>query len=150
MTQNIYFLVILALISGAFIPLQGIINNKMADATQSPVIAALISFSVGTLAMIAYMLIAGPSFAKLSSLREAPAIAWTGGLLGAFFVTATVILVPRLGVAFTFGLVVASQMLTSLIVDHFGTFGVEQRPISAVRVIGILLMIGGVVLLRRT
>jgi transporter family-2 protein len=69
--------------------------------------------------------------------------------MGAFFVAASVTLVPRLGVALTFSLIVAGQMLITLFLDHFGFLGREQRPISLPRVLGILLITGGVVLIRR-
>ena len=81
--------------------------------------------------------------------KNAPPTAWLGGVLGAFFVASTVILLPRLGVALTFGLVVAGQMLITLFYDHFGLLGLDVKPMSFGRVIGVLLVIGGVILIRR-
>ena len=86
---------------------------------------------------------------NIASAKDAPPIAWVGGLLGAFFVTAAVTLVPRLGVAMTFSLIIAGQMLVTIIIDHFGLLGVPVKEISLVRVAGILLITAGVVLIRK-
>src|SRR5687767_1032347 len=100
--SNTALYILIALLAGAMMPTQAATNNKMAGFVDSPVMAALISFAVGTVALFAYVLMFGSPLTSLLGVREAPAIAWVGGLLGAFFVAATVALVPRLGVAMTF------------------------------------------------
>ena len=131
------------------IPAQAAVNNKMAAFVDSPVLSAFISFLVGTAALLLYILISGASLANLASAREAPAIAWIGGLLGAFFVAASVMLVPKLGVAMTFSLIIAGQMLITLVIDHFGLLDVPVRAISIPRIVGVILIASGVVLIRR-
>ena len=149
MSNNTYFYILLALLAGAMMPTQAATNNKMAVVVDSPVLSAFISFFVGTVALFVYLLISGVSLSSLASAKEAPAIAWVGGFLGAFFVTAAVTLVPRLGVAMTFSLIVAGQMLVTLVIDHFGLLGVPVKEVSLARVGGILLITAGVVLIRR-
>lgn len=147
--SNVYFLIVVALIAGVLVPAQGAANNRMAMIVDSPVLAAFISFTVGTLALFVYMLLAGIPLWNLSASRDAPAIAWSAGLMGAFFVAASVALIPRLGVAMTFSLIIAGQMAATLAIDHFGLFGVEVRPINIPKVLGIVLIIIGVILVRR-
>lgn len=147
--SNTYLLMLLALAAGAMMPTQAVTNNKMAEVIGSPILAAFISFFVGTIALFLYVIASGVPVANLSSVKEAPAIAWAGGLLGAFFVTASVTLVPRLGVAMAFSLMVAGQMLVTLVIDHFGLWGVPVKEISLARVAGIVLIAAGVVLIRR-
>jgi transporter family-2 protein len=147
--SNTYFFILLALAAGAMMPTQAATNNKMALVVNSPVLSAFISFFVGTVALFIYLLISGVPLANISSAKEAPAIAWIGGLLGAFFVTAAVVLVPRFGVALTFSLIIAGQMLVTLVIDHFGLLGVPVKEVSLARVGGILLITAGVVLIRR-
>ena len=147
--SNIYFLLAVALVAGAVLPVQTAVNNKMAVTVGSPVLGALVSFAVGTLSILIYSLASGESIASLTSSRDAPAIAWIGGLLGAFFVTATIILMPRIGVAMTISLIIAGQMLTALVMDHFGLLGIPVRGISLLRVVGVVLITAGVVLIRR-
>lgn len=147
--SNTYLYLLIALLAGSMMPTQAATNNKMAAFVISPVLAAFVSFVVGTVALLAYILLTGIPLANLSGVKDAPAIAWAGGFLGAFFVAAAVTLVPRLGVAMTFSLIIAGQMIVTLIIDHFGLLGVDVKPISWARIAGILLITGGVVLIRR-
>lgn len=147
--SNTYFFILLALAAGAMMPTQAATNNKMAMVVDSPVLSAFISFVVGTVALFAYVLISGIPLGNLSAAKEAPAIAWVGGLLGAFFVASAVTLVPRLGVAMTFSLIIAGQMLVTLVIDHFGLLGVPVKEVSLPRVAGILLITAGVIVIRK-
>jgi transporter family-2 protein len=114
---NNYFFIILAVLAGMMMPTQAAINNKLAGHVGSPVLSAFISFVVGTVALFLYILATGIPLGNLFSAKNASLIAWTGGILGAFFVAATITLVPRLGVALTFSLVIAGQMLVTLVID---------------------------------
>lgn len=147
--SSIYLYLLLALVAGAMMPTQAATNNKMAVFVDSPILAAFISFFVGTVALLIYVLASGTPLGNLAAAKNAPPIAWVGGFMGAFFVTAAVTLVPRLGVAMTFSLIIAGQMLVTLVLDHYGFLGLEQRPVSIPRVLGILLITGGVILIRR-
>jgi bacterial/archaeal transporter family-2 protein len=147
--SNTYLYLLIALLAGAMMPTQAATNSKMAAFVDSPILAAFISFFVGTVALFAYLLLSGASLTNLAGVRDAPLIAWAGGLTGAFFVAAAVSLVPRLGVAMTFSLIVAGQMIVMIVIDHFGFLGVEVRPVNWQRIAGILLITGGVILIRR-
>lgn len=147
--SNIYFYILLALAAGAMMPTQAATNNKMALVVDSPILSAFISFFIGTIALFIYVLISGVPLGNLANAKEAPAITWISGLLGAFFVTAAVMLVPRLGIAMTFSLIIAGQMIVTLIIDHFGLLGVPVREISLTRIGGILLITAGVIVIRR-
>jgi len=149
MFTSVYFYLILALVAGAMMPTQAAINNKLAGYVASPISAAFISFIVGTVGLLVYVLATGTPLSNLLNIKDAPPIAWIGGLLGAFFVTCTVILAPRIGVAMTFSLIVAGQMLITLVLDHFGFLGLPVKEISLARIGGILLITAGVVIIRR-
>ena len=132
--QEVILGFLIALLAGAMIPTQAATNNKMAAFVDNPVLAAFVSFLVGTVALFVYLLLTGVPLSNLSSVRDAPLIAWAGGFFGAFFVAAGVTLVPRIGVAMTFTLIIAGQMLVSIIIDHFGFLGLEVRPVSWQRI----------------
>jgi transporter family-2 protein len=55
---------------------------------------------------------------------------------------------PRLGTAAFFGILVAAQLVTSVLADQFGWFGFHQRDITPLRAVGIALLIGGALLVR--
>lgn len=135
-------------LAGGATALQAPTNARLAEAVASPVNAAFISFAVGTVAlgMLALMLQTRPDMA---ATRALPWWVWIGGLYGAVFVVAAAWGVPRLGVAVTITLMVAGQLLISLFLDHFGAMGVPKQPMNVMRVAGILMVIGGVVLVRK-
>jgi transporter family-2 protein len=130
-------------------PTQAAINNKLAVTVESPILSAFISFAVGTAALFLYILATGVPLGNLFSAKNAPLIAWTGGLLGAFFVAATVTLVPKIGVALTFSLIMAGQMLITLVIDHFGLLGVPVKEVNVPRLFGVTLITIGVIMIRR-
>lgn len=147
--SNHYIFLFVALLVGAFLPLQVGVNTKLGEAVGSPLLSALISFSVGTIALLSYILITGIPLANAANAKNASPIAWTGGLLGAFFVASSIILLDKLGAAMTISLIIAGQMLMSLIMDHFGLLGMDVKPISFGRVAGVVLVVAGVILIRR-
>jgi transporter family-2 protein len=147
--MNTYFFVILAILAGMMMPTQAAINNKLAENVQSPILAAFVSFVVGTVGLLLYIVATGAPLGNLSMVKEAPAITWIGGLLGAFFVASAVVLAPRLGVALTFSLIVAGQMIVTLVIDHFGFLGLPVKEISLPRVLGVTLITIGVILIRK-
>jgi transporter family-2 protein len=139
--------ILLALVVGAGLPVQAGVNAAMARHAGRPEWAALVNFGVGLVALGAWLLAtrAPPPVA----LGKAPLWAWTGGLLGAFYVSAVVFLVPRLGVAATLGLTVAGQMVAALVLDQAGAMGLASRPITGARVLGAAMLVAAVVLIRR-
>jgi transporter family-2 protein len=140
--------ILLAFISGAFLPIQAGLNAKLGKAGQSAVHASLTSFIVGTLALVIYIL-ATRQAVSWEGLKAAPAYAWMGGLLGAFYVTVIVLAFPQLGPGLTFGLVVTGQMLFSLILEHYNILVASPSPITWQKVAGVLLIVGGVLLIRK-
>jgi transporter family-2 protein len=146
---NNYFFIILAVVAGMMMPTQAAINNKLAVSVNNSILAAFASFAVGTIGLFLYILATGVPLGNLALAKNAPLIAWTGGLLGAFYVAAVVTLVPRLGVALTFSLIIAGQMLVTLAIDHFGLLGVPTKEINLTRVLGAALITTGVILIRK-
>ncbi len=70
-------------------------------------------------------------------------------MLGAFVVVSSIILVPRIGAAATIGLVLAGQVVASIIIDHLGLLRVPVHELTAPRIVGAALIIAGVVLVQR-
>lgn len=133
---------------GAATALQAPTNARMMGAVGSPVNAAFVSFAVGTaaLGLLAAALQVKPD---MSAARALPWYAWVGGLYGAVFVVAAAWGVPRLGVATTITLMVAGQLMLSLVLDHFGVMGVPRQPMNLTRAAGVALVVAGVLLVRR-
>jgi transporter family-2 protein len=88
-------------------------------------------------------------FTSILTVREVSPWVWTAGLLGAFYVAVVIILAPKLGTALTFSLIVAGQMIISLIFDHYGLLGLSIKQINWQRFLGVVCLILGVLLIRK-
>lgn len=138
----------LTFLAGAFLPIQAGLNTRLGKAAESPVYAAFLSFLVGTVAIAAYILFTKQTL-SWSGVKEAPVYIWFGGVLGAFYVTLIIFAFPALGPGVTFGLIVAGQMLMSLILEHYTILVAQQNPISYMKIIGMVLVIAGVIIIRK-
>jgi len=141
--------ILLALAAGICIPTQAGINSQLSHWTHSPVLAAGISFAIGTGCLAAYVLVTRIPLPSAAALGAAPWWIWCGGALGAFFVASTIFLVPKLGATTMLALVLAGQMVTSLLLDQYGAFAFPVHPISLPRVLGVLMVAAGVVLIQK-
>ncbi len=139
-----------AILAGVALPVQFAVNSELRGAVGGPVTAAAVSFLVGTLALAAAVLLSRQEVPALSGATQAPWWAWTGGLLGAFLVAASIILTPRLGAATTVTFIIAGQILASIILDHFGLLNLPVHPVTLQRLGGAALVIAGVVVVLRT
>lgn len=146
--KEVIIYIILAVAAGFCLPTQAGINSRLNLWTHSSILAAAISFAVGTAGLVVYAVILRIPLPAMSSLKEYPWWIWTGGFLGAFLVAATVVLAPRLGAASMIALIVTGQMAASVLLDHFGLIGYPVHPINVWRVCGAFLLVGGVVLIR--
>lgn len=133
-------MLLLMVCGGMAIAVQPSINARLAQKTGA-FESSLISFAVGTLALLIVTMIAGKG-----SLRGIAGATWwelTGGFLGAFFVTLTIVSVPRIGTTAVMAMVITGQLITGAALDHFGAFGLRQVPFSPLRALGILLLASG-------
>lgn len=144
----IWLLVAAAALLGVLLPVQAGVNVQLRAGVGHPMVAATLSFAVGTLALLAVSLIMRPGVPAAAAVARLPWWAWTGGLLGALYIVSTIVLAPRLGAATLLAAIVAGQMLASLILDHFGMLGFPIQPVTPVRVAGVVLIVAGVVLLQ--
>jgi transporter family-2 protein len=147
--QSRFLFIIMALVLGALLPIQAIINARLSRVVSSSIVTAFISFAVGTIALFFYLLLTRQFHLQTIPFRQSPWWIWIGGLLGTFYVAGIVVLVPRLGVALSFSLVIAGQMMIAMLFDHFGWLGVAVREISFGKIAGAILLIVGVFLIRK-
>jgi transporter family-2 protein len=140
-----YFLAIGA--GGSFI-MQQAVNANLRTEIGSAWWAGLVSYLGGTLAMLVMVLAFREPLFAFPSAAKSSWVSWTGGLFGAVYIASSIILVPKLGAATTVAFIVLGQMLGSLLFDHFGLFGVPVHEITAVRGVGTVLLLAGVILIR--
>lgn len=144
--QSLYLL--LALAAGILMPIQAGINAKLANVVGGSTQAAFVSFLVGTVVLAVVLAALRQAIPVMPALESAPWWYWIGGAMGAFFVTATVILAPRIGAGAMIALSLAGQIGASMYLDHHALLGFPHIPFSFKRLIGSLLLLAGVYLIR--
>ena len=138
---------LLAVVSGALIPVQAASNAVLSRTIQGNVpFSAMVLFFAAFLAAAAAMLVSGQPLPSLAELREAPWWSYSGGPIVAFYVLTITFLAPRLGVGTAISLIVAGQVIAALTIDHFGLLRSLTFELTPTRVIGAVLMIVGVCL----
>jgi transporter family-2 protein len=138
----------LAMLAGTSLVVQATLNTNLRSKLASWSWTGFVSYLGGTLTMLAILLIQRESFPSRAAIAESPWPLWIGGFFGAVYIVLAIVLLPRLGAAAVVAFVVAGQMLTSLAFDHYGVLGLPHHPVNVPRLLGALLIIGGVALTR--
>jgi transporter family-2 protein len=140
---------VLGLVAGLGITVQIGMNSQLRRVLHSANTAALISFLVGTSALIALLLATRQPLPERATLAAVPWWAWFGGVMGAFYVASSTVVAAELGTASLLGLALAGQLATALVIDHFGWLGMPEHPITWMRAAGVVLLAAGVWLIAR-
>ena len=145
-----FTLTVLAFFIGVLLPVQVGVNAELARHIHSPVLAALISFLVGSICLIfsaAVLKIPFPTWINVISL---PSWLWTGGLIGALVVLGSILAGPKIGALALVSLLLAGQLIASIIIDHYGLLGFSIQKMDFQRVLGVILLVGGFLLIRKS
>ncbi len=140
--------ILLVLFGGAAAATQVVVNSQLRNWVGHPVLATFFSFLTGAVVLFVYVLALRIPRPELSKMLQAPWWVWLGGVLGAFYVFSTIVAAPKLGAAVLIGVAVTGQMLISLLLDHFGLFGLPRHPVSIWRLFGAGLLLLGVAIIR--
>jgi transporter family-2 protein len=144
--MNQLLLLALMFCGGIAVAVQPSINGRLAQKVGT-FESSCISFAVGTLLLLAVVLVAGRG-----SFKGVAGASWwelTGGCLGAFFVTMTIVAIPRIGTTASMAAVIGAQLVTGVLLDHFGLFGFRTIPLDGKRAIGVALLMAGTSLIIR-
>ena len=139
----------LAVLAGASVVVQQILNANLRTQLNSAVWSGFASYLLGVLCMVALAVAMQEPIPAAGVMSRIPWWAWSGGIFGAIFIGISILVAQQLGAATLIALLVTGQMVAAIVLDHFGWLGLAQRPIDLPRMIGVCLLIGGVVLIRR-
>lgn len=140
---------ILAGLAGVSIVVQQALNANLRAALNSAAWSGFMSYFVGLACMALLALAMRDPLPSTAAALRIPWWAWTGGVFGAVFIALGIFLVPQIGAATFIALLVAGQMMASVVFDHYGVLGLTQRPVDLPRMIGVVLLVAGVLLIRR-
>ncbi len=136
--NGVVFSIILAVFAGSLLPAHFATNSALANELNSTTLTGAISYLVGSLFLFA-LLITQRLKPDWLAARRGPLWAWLGGAVGSAYVVGSVILTKALGAALATTLVIASQIITAILLDHFGVLGLQQRRINRLRLLAVLL-----------
>ncbi len=142
--MNVLGYVALAFVAGAVVPVLARLNATLAQSIGSVSWAALMLAAVAFLSIACWIVVRGEAF-PAAPFGARPWF-YFGGTLFAVYILSITFLMPRFGVGPSILTVVTGQIVVASIIDHFGLFGAPVRPIDALRLLGVLLMLAGVAL----
>ena len=144
----VWLYLVIAIAAGAVLPVQIGVNAELSRWLNDPLRAAFVSFLVGAIALVILAVFVRKPLPSLGRLADVPWWAWTGGLIGAFYVAGSIILGPKLGAATFIAAIVAGQATASVILDQYGWVGFREHHVSLGRAVGMVLVVGGIALVR--
>lgn len=138
--------ILIALLSGALMSIQGVFNTQVTKATSLWVSTSFVQFSALVVCLITWAVTDRQSFAALLQVPDK----WTllGGVIGAFITVTVIKSMSSLGPARSAMLIVISQLIVAWVIELFGWFGTEQQPFEWRKLWGMLIAIIGVVLFK--
>lgn len=141
------FFLIITLAMGLLMPLQTAANSRLRGVVGPAYVSTLVSFSVSTIALLLVSLVAGmPILPTSGMLAAAPWWSWFVGLVAVVTITIAIHLFKEIGQLQAMIIPMFSQLIFSLLIDHFGWFGSRVIPLNGQRILGALLLIAGVTL----
>jgi len=143
------FYTVFVLIIGFLLAIQGSINTQLTTFLKHPMQGALVNFTVGFICLLALNFIFRTQIPDWGHVKTAPWHVFVGGMLGAIFVSSVIFFIPKIGVSTVLAASIAGQLIAASIIDHFGFFGLAVHQISAGRIAGIALLIGGIFLIQK-
>ena len=139
----IYLFILIGLLVGSLLPWQPLVNSRLGNELGSPLWGAFLSFATGALILGGVVLTQGKLFERAGKLSTLPVWMYSGGLMGALFVGASILLIPRIGATSLSVSFILGQIAMSLLMDHFGWGGLQERTVDASRAFGIVLFLLG-------
>ena len=157
MRRNVYggrtegelmFGILIALLSGALMSIQGVFNTQVTKATSIWVANIFVQFTALLVCLAAWLITDRSSLEALGKVE--PKYMLLGGAIGAFITYTVIKGMEALGPAKAVMLIVISQLILAYVIEVFGFFGVEKQPLELRRVIGMGIAIVGVVIFKWT
>ncbi len=142
--------IMIAFFVGGLFPIQGAINSHLGKFFNNPLQASFISFTCAIFLLSFLLLCIRPEFPDFDKLFK---LKWYyfigGGVCGVSFVTMFIMLTPEIGIANATTAFIAGELIMSVLLDHFGIFGLEIHEISITRFIGCLFLFAGLLLIQK-
>ena len=133
--------ILIALLSGALMSIQGVFNTEVTKQSSIWVAAGWVQLSALAVCLAAWLVTGRENIGALWKMDNKYAL--LGGVIGAF-ITITVALGPARATM----LIVIAQLAVSYLVELLGWFGVERQPLELRKLLGLGVAVAGVILFK--
>ena len=134
-----------ALLAGAAVPFQAGANAMLGRLLGHPLWATFVSLGVSLVLIVPVMIAFRLPAPSVALTLRGPWWIWIGGAAGVVYITAALLLAPKLGAASFIVAIIAGQMVASLVIDHFALMSFAHRPVTIARFAGLAFIIAGLV-----
>ncbi len=140
---------LLSIIAGALIAIQAGINSQLGVILKNSLLATVIAFMVSALISLIGLLAISKNLPTNEVIRSVPLHFWFGGAISAFGVGLFYFFIPKMGVGSMMSLALTGQLITAVLISHFGWFGLPESTLSLSKCLGVFAMISGILLINR-
>ena len=138
----------IALLSGAFMSIQGVFNTQVTKSSSIWVANAFVQFTALLVCIAAWFATDRTSFGQVFKVQ--PKYMLLGGAIGAFITYTVIKGMEMLGPARAVMIIVISQLIVAYLIELFGMLGVEKQPLEVRKIIGMGVAIAGIVIFKWT
>lgn len=138
--------IIIALISGALMSVQGVFNTEVTKQSSLWVATGFVQITAFAICVIAWLFTGRESIGALWSVK--PWYVLLGGVIGAFITITVIQSMSMLGPARAALLIVVSQLIIAYLIELFGLFGVEKVSFEWKKALGMAMAIGGIIVFK--
>lgn len=138
--------ILVALISGALMSIQGVFNTEVTKQTSLWVSTGWVQFSAFLVCVLAWIFTGRDSVEALWQVDNKYTL--LGGVIGAFITVTVIQSMGALGPAKAAMLIVVSQLAVAYLIELLGLFGVDKQPFEWRKIIGMLISIAGIIIFK--
>ena len=140
------FGILIALLSGALMSIQGVFNTQVTKQTDLWVSTGWVQLSAFAVCIAAWLFTGRSSISAL--LDVSPKYMPLGGVIGAFITVTVIQSMSALGPARSVMLIVISQLIIAYVIELLGMFGVDKQPLEWRKIIGMAVSIVGIIIFK--
>jgi len=143
-------LIAIAIFAGVLNPFLGGMNATLSKTLRQPIWSVVAVFALALSVTVAVALATGERLPTGARIAQAPCWSWFGGLFAAGYVLSMTLVASKLGASVFTGVTVTVAIIVSIVLDNFGFVGFEVHKVSVVRVVGGIVMTGGLALILKS
>lgn len=138
--------IIVALISGALMSVQGVFNTEVTKQSSLWVSTGWVQLSAFLVCVAAWFFTGRESISALLQIEHKYTL--LGGVIGAFITITVIQSMTALGPAKSAMLIVISQLAVAYLIELFGMFGVDKQPFEWRKLLGLVIAVVGIVIFK--